>query len=755
MSETSSANLWGVRWFRILVYVALAVAILLISLPYAARYAVTNWLEENGADKASIKDVDINIFTGKMSLEGMDVRYDGRTVIADSDVDIDIAILPLFSRQATVQSAKLSGVHLEVESRPEGGLRIGSVTTGAKTNKPADQAAADEKKRPWWLLVETLQLTDSTVRYISPELTSDIKLKDLVVENLFTGPATSPARIKFDGDVDGAAVSLTAAGTFTPANIKASGQVKISGAGVSRYAGIIKAPVKALQSKLAVDGTYAFSFSEGSVRGANYNGAIELTQTKLETEQLQGDFDKTSWQGRLDFKPGESAAHLVAIDGTLTGEKLILDLPEQQHTGLQLLQLKPSLQLRMQSGMFNMEGDVGIHVEDIGLSLPQQGISHRGGILEASGKLNVAVSRTTGDEKLDWSVQVPKTTLTGNSELEYKNGGLEPPFELKLKLESVTIEDVDTASPDQDIKFAINGGVGEYGKLRATGSARPFAEDLYVNADAKLENYTMAPLSSFTVKGNGYIVQSGELDLGSKTVIQDGAIDSKNHLVFTKFHLKKASGDLAAKTEADLGMPLDKALGMLRDKNDKITLDVPIEGTLSDLDIGYNSIVNIAFKKALKAGAIGYLAYAFQPYGALIYLVEKAGDVAGKVSLDPVLFAPGSGMLTEDHMNYLQKLAKVMGERKQIGVQICSYATVADLPGASENKPVQTGAQGGVATPVSDELRKQALKLAAQRAEEIKKHLVEQHGIDPGRVSVCAPEFDSKAEAKSRVELLI
>ena len=122
MNNPFSSSIWRRRWVRYSIYGLALIAVVLISLPFAAQYYLEHWLVENGADQADFKDIDINLFTGAVELKGANVKIGGRTVIADSDISVDVALLPFFNREATVQRATLDGVQLEIESKPEGSL---------------------------------------------------------------------------------------------------------------------------------------------------------------------------------------------------------------------------------------------------------------------------------------------------------------------------------------------------------------------------------------------------------------------------------------------------------------------------------------------------------------------------------------------------------------------------------------------------------------------------------------------------------
>jgi hypothetical protein len=71
----------------------------------------------------------------------------------------------------------------------------------------------------------------------------------------------------------------------------------------------------------------------------------------------------------------------------------------------------------------------------------------------------------------------------------------------------------------------------------------------------------------------------------------------------------------------------------------------------------------------------------------------------------------------------------------------------------AESAPPGTGTADGTETR-GKSTEEKTLLLGARRAEAIKERLIARHGIDDGRLTLCAPEFDEAADAKPRVAIL-
>jgi len=146
MTITRLSRVFGTRFSLILVCALGLFAVVAILLPLILEAVLERWLVQRGADSAEIADVDLNPFSGDVSVEGLRVRLDDRTVLANSDVDVDLSWQALFQREASIESAVLEGVIVEIEVREDGLVRI--KPTGQDDGKgPASRGSRSAPRR--------------------------------------------------------------------------------------------------------------------------------------------------------------------------------------------------------------------------------------------------------------------------------------------------------------------------------------------------------------------------------------------------------------------------------------------------------------------------------------------------------------------------------------------------------------------------------------------------------------------------------
>jgi len=334
--------------------------------------------------------------------------------------------------------------------------------------------------------------------------------------------------------------------------------------------------------------------------------------------------------------------------------------------------------------------------------------------------------------------------LSGDNRFTFNDQTVKPNFRQSLTLTEGEILHVDISQPEQATTVRLKGRDDHYTTFSVEGEGKPFASSLAVKLKGRIENFDMPPTSPYLAKLLGYRITTGQLDSDVSMQIENNELQGELDLHMNQLQLKPEDPARIEEFQSKTVMPLNTALSLLRDKNDNINLKLPISGKLDDPQFAFNDVLNTALGKALKAGSISYLKHLLQPYGALITVVQLAGEVAGQINLDPVLFAAGSSELRPEAGEYLGKIGQLVTQ-KALNIRLCGFATTNDLITISKGKEQAIPPAGHPALEA----------LAKQRAEGIKLLLVQSYGVQPKQLFVCHPELDPASEVLPRVELAI
>lgn len=355
-------------------------------------------------------------------------------------------------------------------------------------------------------------------------------------------------------------------------------------------------------------------------------------------------------------------------------------------------------------------------------------------------------------------VRIGHWLATGNNTLTFRDSSAVPPFETTLNISKLEATEIDSHKPDNPSPITIEGSIGKHTAVNMSGTLSPFAEPVGYNLKGKIDALELPPLSSYTASQMGFELDSGQLDAEFGIKAEQGKLEGNTDLTIRQLDIGSVDDKRMAEMESSLSVPLDVALSMLRDDNNVIHLEVPFSGTPDSPDFDASDAINQALASALKQGSMTYLTMALQPYGTLITVAKYAGEQATKVRLNPIEFEPGLSALDSSDFDYLAKVAGILKERPKIDIKICGAAVQADrtalirqTAASSSSKKDAKSAPDPAQIPDA-----QLVKLAEQRDDVVKDHLIEKQGVSAKRLVACEANLDLKeADAKPRADLLI
>ncbi len=344
--------------------------------------------------------------------------------------------------------------------------------------------------------------------------------------------------------------------------------------------------------------------------------------------------------------------------------------------------------------------------------------------------------------------KLEKIVVAGKSEVSFEDHTLKVPYKTDLAISRLEITGLDSSKTDQKTEVVLEGELEKRAPLAVTGNILPFKEKPGVDMTLSLKNYPLASLSPYTVQAVGTALATGQLQIKSTLKLADNNLDMNNALLLKKLKTKTISPELAAELNNQLPIPLDSALSLLRDSDENIKLDVPLSGPVDKLNVGISDVLVTALSKAIVPAASGYLMYALGPYGALAYVGMKVGENLLEIKFPPVVFAQQEVSLTPEHVDYLQRIGKILQDRQDGDLQICPTVASWEFMTEEEKAAVKGNVIG-----VAEGQEKQLKELGQQRAKAVQSYLVKDHGIAVGRLLICTTRIDPKKDAVPAVLL--
>lgn len=259
-------------------------------------------------------------------------------------------------------------------------------------------------------------------------------------------------------------------------------------------------------------------------------------------------------------------------------------------------------------------------------------------------------AKTTAKIEPPYPLRIDRIHMNDGSML-FADFTLKPQFATGIQSLNGDISGIST-DPATRAKVTLSGRVDQYGKADINGSINPLASELYTNIGVKFSNVELTTLTPYSAKFAGYRIDKGKLTLDLNYKIENRTLTATNKVVFNQLTL----GEKVDSPDS-IGLPLKLAVAILKDKNGVIDVDLPLTGSIDDPKFKVGPIIWKAFLNLLTRAATA-------PFSLI------AGMVGGGNDLDSLSFATGQSTLAPEETAKLDKLAKALGERPALGVEI-------------------------------------------------------------------------------------
>ncbi|NVK73898.1 MAG: DUF748 domain-containing protein [Oceanospirillaceae bacterium] len=328
--------------------------------------------------------------------------------------------------------------------------------------------------------------------------------------------------------------------------------------------------------------------------------------------------------------------------------------------------------------------------------------------------------------------------IIGKSSIYVQDKSITPNLRRSLNIDTFSLRNLNTQEKNQATVLKLKARSGKYATLKSDVTIWPLADKLTMKSDLIIREAELPPYSSYIANVLGYQIDSGQLDLDLTLNADDGVLNGNSHIVLREFDLggrKESSSVIKAGA-----VPLNIAVGILKDSNNNIDLDIPLSGDTEKPEFGWQDFLLLPVRKALYSASSTYLMQTFIPYANVISIAQFAGDQLLKIRVEPLIFNAEESELNDSQNAFLKQLVALMKNKKDSQLKACGVASYLDL--GFEKSPVS----------IDNDMKESARNLAEKRAEHLKDYLVAE-GISSSRVFLCSPEVDLSKRSKPRVEL--
>ncbi len=261
------------------------------------------------------------------------------------------------------------------------------------------------------------------------------------------------------------------------------------------------------------------------------------------------------------------------------------------------------------------------------------------------------------------AVRIDKVTVRGGA-IVFIDRSVSPEVRMDVTALAGSVSGLSSlasTAADVDLHATINGQA----PLSVTGKVNPLARDLFLDLKVVGNDFDLPAVSPYSGTFAGYAIQRGKLDVDLDYKLAERRLQAQNKFELDQFDF----GEKVASPKAT-HLPVRLAVSLLKDRQGRITLNLPVSGSLDDPKFRLGPII-------LKMIVNLLVKVATSPFSLL-------GSLFGGSSaqLDTVAFPPGTATLDAPARAGLDTLAAALHDRPGLRLDIAGrFDETADREG--------------------------------------------------------------------------
>jgi len=556
----------------------------------------------------------------ELSLKTEDAELIHIPNIAVNGIDFDLQKKSVKIQEVQTQSAKIKAWFDK-----RGIINYQTLFTAVKTTTPSVEKfpKSKDKKSPWVIELEEFKLSNYMLNF-----------KD------FT--QNPPVSLQLSDVNFSLAKFSTSKGMQLPVSldmrVNQRGSIKLSGNSILEpFSSHFKLAVE--QVDIADFQPYINQFARLDFISGNLNthGQLSLAQEK---------------QGGLQFKykGNVTIAKLHTRDQILNQDFLKWQQLKFNHIDFNLNPVKlkiKSINLDKPYARVTIKKDKTININDV--------------IVSSTNKNTKKVkSNKTHSKSVYYSIR--EVNISGGSS-DFSDYSLILPFVIKMNDLGGTIDEV-SSNQKTKTEIDVSGKVFDLSPVTIKGDFNAGLDDLDLGLHFK--SLPLPFISPYMVEFAGYKIEKGKMSLDLTYQIKNRKLIAKNNLLIDQLELGKKVENPNA-----VSLPLSLAIALLKDKDDKIIINMPLTGSLDDPEFSVGPLLFDAFVNVLTKVIAS-------PFTAISSFLGSDADFS------VVSFQPGSADLSDDQKVKLDGLRTALIDKPGLSLEIKGGAyTNQDWPAMS------------------------------------------------------------------------
>lgn len=333
-------------------------------------------------------------------------------------------------------------------------------------------------------------------------------------------------------------------------------------------------------------------------------------------------------------------------------------------------------------------------------------------------------------EDSEFAIQLNHFNLVDSANIQFSDQSVSPNYARYIKINELNAGPFDNQKPNQTTIVTLKGISNQYTNFDLVMNIKPFLQQPEYALKGTLNQLDLESLTAYVKDALGYEIESGQLDLKLDTQLIGTKIKGNSHILLRGIELSSVENYESGESSGQGYIAFNTALGMLKDGDGNVELDLPISGDTSSPSFGLSGFISLVVKRATIAGAKEYLTMTFVPYASLVKVVLAADKHLLKVQISDLNYAPTVVDIADDQQEFLTTFSQLLKDKKDLQIKLCGVANAEDI-----------GKEKGAALSRDDV--ESLIRIAQQRGNTFKHYMVEEKGIPSSRLLLCKPRIDN------------
>ena len=779
-----------------LLFIGLYLVIWAISSP-VSKYFITPILAEQGLTLSPDASIRYNPFMSQLNVSDLTLYLNKEEkVLSINELSIRLTLFRLLFDKIVISKFQLDDAYIKI-NKTATQLVIAGIDLNKESNNDApEKEIANTESTPfnYQLILPKLALSQINLDIKNDNKPHQIVISNLLITKVKANELNQQASVNLQSIIDGTEFTLDADANFEQGQGEVSSQLAI-----------IDYPIAKLQSYIEdlseLSGSFSF-VSEQSIsitkdliklhlneaEITNKNLVVGYQQQFITLEKLQqnisdlkvtlnqGEITELSGQGGLTLNkagvhhniPSQKLAyfeqlafndmsfHFNDTPQLKVAEFIIDDIFASKNEDTELPALMTLKQFSISDIIIS---EHSLMVNKILLdSLQSQILMNKDKVI--SNLVTMPLTETEQEEitevikeadqeintkKAEFIISLNEFSLINDNQISFEDNSVEPVAKRKLFIDTLSLGALSNAQDKKDNQtpFELIGRSNKYAHFEFKGFTQPFSQKPIHHLKGFLKELSLPSVSTYVQQAMQLELKSGQLNTDIGVTLEGEQVEGNVVILLQGLETGIADSNEAGELIDQGALPLNMALGILKDDNGNVELDVPLSGSTSDPQFGLSSVVGLITQKAIWLATEEYLMKTFIPYANIVSAAMAVGEFALKLRFEDLPYQAKQIAINKDQQAYIQAFIALMKDKKDTRVNICPISTPADINLNMSGK-------------VTDKNQiKQLKEFALQRAEAFKEYLVKQGGIPSARLLLCSPKIDSSENAQPRIALSI